>query len=44
MSNRGAPTSVRSLEQRIRTLEGDDGPARRRRAGMALVVVGRMLG
>lgn len=43
MSYSGAPTSVRSLEQRIRNLEGDDGPALRRRIGMALVVVGQML-
>jgi hypothetical protein len=39
----GAPTSVRSLEQRIRNLEGSDGLALRRRVGMALVVVGQML-
>lgn len=39
----GAPTSVRSLEQRIRNLEGDEGLALRRRVGMALVVVGQML-
>jgi hypothetical protein len=37
------PKSVRSLEQRIRNLEGDDGLALRRRVGMALVVVGQML-
>lgn len=37
------PTSVRSLEQRVRNLEGDDGLAQRRRVGMALVVVGQML-
>jgi len=37
------PASVRSLEQRIRNLEGDDGLAVRRRVGMALVVVGQML-
>lgn len=37
------PTSVRSLEQRIRNLEGNDGLALRRRVGMALVVVGQML-
>lgn len=43
MSYSGAPTSVRSLEQRIRNLEGDDGLALRRRVGMALVVVGQML-
>ena len=43
MSCSGAPTSVRSLEQRIRNLEGDDGLALRRRVGMALVVVGQML-
>lgn len=35
--------SVRSLEQRIRNLEGDDGLAQRRRISMALVVVGQML-
>jgi len=38
-----APASVRSLEQRIRNLEGDDGLAQRRRVSMALVVVGQML-
>lgn len=43
MSYAGAPTSVRSLEQRIRNLEGSDGLALRRRVGMALVVVGQML-
>ncbi|MBP2370864.1 nucleotidyl transferase AbiEii/AbiGii toxin family protein [Pseudonocardia parietis] len=43
MSYTGAPTSVRSSEQRIRNLEGDDGLALRRRVGMALVVVGQML-
>lgn len=43
MSYVGAPTSVRSLEQRIRNLEGNDGSAKRRRVGMALVVVGQML-
>ena len=43
MSYTGAPTNVRSLEQRIRNLEGDDGLALRRRIGMALVVVGQML-
>lgn len=43
MSFTGAPTSVRSLEQRIRNLEGSDGLALRRRVGMALVVVGQML-
>jgi hypothetical protein len=37
------PTGVRSLEQRIRNLEGDDGLAFRRRIAMALVVVGQML-
>ena len=37
------PTNVRSLEQRIRNLEGNDGLASRRRIGMALVVVGQML-
>ncbi|WP_207479756.1 nucleotidyl transferase AbiEii/AbiGii toxin family protein [Microbacterium sp. SD291] len=34
---------MRSLEQRIRNLEGDDGLALRRRVSMALVVVGQML-
>ncbi|MCW4464258.1 nucleotidyl transferase AbiEii/AbiGii toxin family protein [Glutamicibacter sp. MNS18] len=43
MSYAGAPISVRSLEQRIRNLEGDDGLAQRRRVSMALVVVGQML-
>jgi hypothetical protein len=43
VSYAGAPTSVRSLEQRIRNLEGSDGLALRRRIGMALVVVGQML-
>jgi Nucleotidyl transferase AbiEii toxin, Type IV TA system len=37
------PTSVRSLEQRIRHLEGNEQLALRRRVGMALVVVGQML-
>lgn len=43
MSYSDVPTSVRSLEQRIRNLEGNDGLALRRRVGMALVVVGQML-
>ncbi|RKW71538.1 hypothetical protein DWQ67_01440 [Galactobacter caseinivorans] len=43
VSYAGAPASVRSLEQRIRNLEGDDGLAQRRRVSMALVVVGQML-
>ncbi len=43
MSYSGVPTSVRSLEQRIRNLEGSDGLALRRRIGMALVIVGQML-
>lgn len=43
LSYSGAPTSVRSLEQRIRNLEGDEGLALRRRVSMALVVVGQML-
>lgn len=34
---------MRSLEQRIRNLEGDDGVAQRRRVAMALVIVGQML-
>lgn len=37
------PKNVRSLEQRIRNLEGNDGLALRRRVAMALVVVGQML-
>lgn len=43
MSYSDPPASVRSLEQRIRNLEGDDGLALRRRVGMALVVVGQLL-
>lgn len=43
MSYTGTPTSVRSLEQRIRNLEGAEELAFRRRVGMALVVVGQML-
>lgn len=43
MSYSGAPTSVRSLEQRIANLEGGEELALRRRVGMALVVVGQML-
>lgn len=43
MSYAGAPTSVRSLEQRIRNIEGVESLALRRRVGMALVVVGQML-
>lgn len=43
MSYSEPPASVRSLEQRIRNLEGGDGLALRRRVGMALVVVGQML-
>lgn len=43
MSYSDPPASVRSLEQRIRNLEGNDGLALRRRVGMALVVVGQML-
>ena len=43
MSYTGTPTNVRSLEQRIRNLEGSDGLALRRRVAMALVVVGQML-
>lgn len=39
----GAPNSVRSLEQRIRNLEGNDGLAQRPRVSMALVVVGQLL-
>lgn len=37
-----APTSVRSLEQRMRNMEGNDELALRRRVSMALVVVGQM--
>lgn len=43
MSYTVVPPNVRSLEQRIRNLEGSDGLALRRRVGMALVVVGQML-
>lgn len=43
MSYEGAPASVRSLEQRIRNLEGDEGLVQRRKVSMALVVVGQML-
>lgn len=43
MSYQDPPRSARSLEQRIRNLEGDDGLALRRRVGMALVVVGQVL-
>lgn len=43
MSYSDAPASVRSLEQRIRNLEGSEQLALRRRVGMALVVVGQML-
>ena len=43
VSYSAAPASVRSLEQRIRNLEGVDGLAQRRRVSMALVVVGQML-
>jgi len=43
VSYQDPPRSARSLEQRIRNLEGDDGLALRRRVGMALVVVGQML-
>lgn len=43
MSYDSAPTNVRSLEQRIRNLEGDEGLALRRRTAMALVVVSQML-
>lgn len=38
-----APPNVRSLEQRIRNLEGTDGLVQRRRVAMALVIVGQML-
>lgn len=43
MSYSGAPTSVRSLEQRIANLAGGEELALRRRVGMALVVVSQML-
>ncbi len=43
MSYSDVPTSVRSLEQRIRNLEGSEELAIRRRVGMSLVVVGQML-
>lgn len=37
------PRTLRSLEQRIRNLEGDEGLVSRRRVAMSLVVVGQML-
>lgn len=43
MSYATPPPNLRSLEQRIRNIEGDEGLASRRRVGMALVVVGQML-
>lgn len=43
MSYADAPNTVRSLEQRIRNLAGDDDLALRRRISMALVVVSQML-
>ena len=43
MNYADVPNSVRSLEQRIRNLEGSEDLAIRRRVGMALVVVGQML-
>lgn len=43
MSYDAPPSNLRSLEQRIRNLEGDEGLASRRRVEMALVVVGQML-
>jgi hypothetical protein len=43
VSHAGVPTSVRSLEARIRNAEGSNTLALRRRVGMALVVVGQML-
>lgn len=43
MSYAEVPNSVRSLEQRIRNLEGSEELAIRRRVGMALVVVGQTL-
>lgn len=43
MSYTDIPSSVRSLEQRIRNLEGGGDLALRRRVGMALVVVGQMM-
>lgn len=43
MTYTGTPTNVRSLEHRIRNLEGDEGLAQRRRVSMALVVVGQLL-
>lgn len=43
MSYVSAPNSVRSLEQRIRNLEGHEGLVQRRRVTMALVVVGQIL-
>lgn len=43
MSYDSPPPNLRSLEQRIRNLEGGEGLAFRRRVGMALVVVGQLL-
>lgn len=43
MSYTDVPNSARSLEQRIRNLEGSEELAIRRRVGMALVVVGQVL-
>lgn len=43
LSHADPPKNVRSLDQRIRNLEGSDGLAMRRRIGMALVVVGQLL-
>lgn len=43
MSHATAPPSVRSLEQRLRNVEGAEGLVQRRRVAMALVVVGQMM-
>ncbi|WP_026936339.1 nucleotidyl transferase AbiEii/AbiGii toxin family protein [Gulosibacter molinativorax] len=43
MTYSSMPASVRSLEQRLRNLEGDEGLVLRRRVSMALVVVGQLL-
>lgn len=43
MAYQTAPPNLRSLEQRVRNLEADDGLALRRQITMAMVIVGQML-
>lgn len=43
MAYQTAPPNLRSLEQRVRNLEADDGLALRRQVTMAMVIVGQML-